>query len=149
MKQYIGTKIVKAEPMTRGDYNDYRGWQIPADEDPMDKGYLMEYKNGHVQWLPKEMFETDYIEYAKNKLPATAVGMISTDYKERFKAEYAQLVIRYEGLKGMLKKGDDGTLEFEPTCPRSIYNMQIKAMSEYIAVLEARAAIENVDLMSE
>lgn len=149
MKQYIGTKIVKAEPMTRGDYNNYRGWQIPADEDPTDEGYLMEYENGHEQWLPKEMFEADYIEYHKNKLPATAVGMISTDYKERFKAEYAQLVIRYEGLKGMLKKWDDGTLEFEPTCPRSIYNMQIKAMSEYIAVLEARAAIENVDLMSE
>lgn len=149
MKQYIGTKIIKAKPMTRGDYNDYRGQQIPADEDPMDEGYLMEYENGHEQWLPKEMFETDYIEYDKNKLPATAVSMISTDYKERFKAEYAQLVIRYEGLKGMLKKWDDGTLEFEPTCPRSIYNMQIKAMSEYIAVLEARAAIENVDLMSE
>ena len=57
MKQYIGTKIVKAEPMTRGDYNNYRGWQIPADEDPTDEGYLMEYENGHEQWLPKEMFE--------------------------------------------------------------------------------------------
>ena len=149
MKQYIGTKIIKAKPMTRGDYNDYRGWQIPADEDPSDEGYLMKYENGHVQWLPKEMFEADYIEYDKNKLPATAIGMISPDYKERFKAEYNQLVIRYEGLKGMLKKWDDGTLEFEPTCPRSIYNMQIRAMSEYIAVLEARAAIEKVDLMSE
>ena len=49
----------------------------------------------------------------------------------------------------MLKKWDDGTLEFEPTCPRSVYNMQTKAMSEYIAVLEARAAIENVDLIPE
>ena len=62
MKRYIGTKIIKARPMTRGDYNDYRGWQIPADEDPLDEGYLMEYENGHVQWLPKEMFETDYKE---------------------------------------------------------------------------------------
>lgn len=149
MKQYIGIKIIKAKPMTRGDYNDYRGWQIPEGENPADKGYLMEYENGHVQWLPEEMFETDYIEYDKNKLPTTAIGMISSDYKERFKAEYNQLVIRYEGLQGMLKKWDDGTLEFEPTCPRSIYNMQIRAMSEYIAVLEARAAIEKVDLMSE
>ena len=62
MKRYIGTKIIKARPMTRGDYNDYRGWQIPADEDPLDEGYLMEYENGHVQWLPKEMFESDYKE---------------------------------------------------------------------------------------
>ena len=30
MKRYIGTKIIKAEPMTRGDYNKYRGWQIPV-----------------------------------------------------------------------------------------------------------------------
>lgn len=46
----------------------------------------------------------------------------------------------------MLEKWDDGTLEFEPTCPRSTYNMQIKAMTDYIAVLEARAVMENVDL---
>ena len=62
MKQYIGTKIIKAEPMTRGDYNDYRGWKVPADEDPTDEGYLMEYENGYVQWLPKEMFKVDYIK---------------------------------------------------------------------------------------
>lgn len=82
-------------------------------------------------------------------LKDTVEPMCSEDYKERFIAEYAQLVIRYKGLQGMLKKWDDGTLEFEPTCPRSVYNMQTKAMSEYIAVLEARAAIENVDLIPE
>ena len=26
MKNYIGTKRIEAEPMTRGDYNDYGGW---------------------------------------------------------------------------------------------------------------------------
>ena len=72
--------------------------------------------------------------------------MSSSDYKERFKAEYAQLVIRYYGLKNMLEKWDNGTLEFKPTCPRSTYNLQIKAMTDYIAVLEARAVRENVDL---
>ena len=41
MKRYIGTKIIKAEPMTRGDYNKYRGWQIPVDEEPTEKGYLV------------------------------------------------------------------------------------------------------------
>ena len=78
---------------------------------------------------------------------ADTVGMMnSSDYKERFKAEYAQLVIRYNGLRNMLEKWDNGTLEFEPTCPRSTYNLQIKAMTDYIAVLEARAVMENVDL---
>lgn len=80
------------------------------------------------------------------KLVDTVEMMNSSDYKERFKAEYAQLVIRYYGLRNMLEKWDNGTLEFEPTCPRSTYNLQIKAMTDYIAVLEARSVMENVDL---
>ena len=82
------------------------------------------------------------------KLADTVEMMNSADYKERFKAEYAQLVIRYNGLRNMLEKWDNGTLEFEPTCPRSTYNLQIKAMTDYIAVLEARAVMEDVDLES-
>ncbi len=80
------------------------------------------------------------------KLNETVEMMNSEDYKERFKGEYAQLVIRYRGLKSMLEKWDNETLTFEPTCPRSTYNMQIKAMVDYIAVLEARAVMEGIDL---
>ena len=80
------------------------------------------------------------------KLSETVEMMNSTDYKERFKAEYNQLAIRYRGLKTMLDKWDNGTLQFEPTCPRSTYNMQIKAMADYLAVLEARAVMENIVL---
>ena len=80
------------------------------------------------------------------KLVDTVEMMNSSDYKERFKAEYAQLVIRYYGLRNMLEKWDNGTLEFEPTCPRSTYNLQIKAMTDYIAVLEARAVMEGIVL---
>lgn len=80
------------------------------------------------------------------KLAETVEMMNSTDYKERFKAEYNQLAIRYKGLKIMLDKWDNGTLQFEPTCPRSTYNMQIKAMADYLAVLEARAVMENIML---
>ena len=80
------------------------------------------------------------------KLSETVEMMNSTDYKDRFKAEYYQLAIRYKGLKAMLDKWDNGTLQFEPTCPRSTYNMQIKAMTDYLAVLEARAVMENIVL---
>lgn len=72
--------------------------------------------------------------------------MNSADYKERFIAEYQQLVIRYRGLRNILDKWDQGELEFTPTCPRSTYNMQIKAMTDYIAVLEARAVMEGITL---
>ncbi|WP_235622857.1 crAss001_48 related protein [Enterocloster bolteae] len=73
--------------------------------------------------------------------------MNSTDYKERFRAEYYQVVIRYQKLNTMLEKWDKGELNFSPTCPRSTYNMQIKAMTAYIAILEARAVMEGIDLL--
>ena len=46
----------------------------------------------------------------------------------------------------MLYKWDNGKLIFNPVCPRSTYNMQIKAMTDYIAVLETRAVMEGVVL---
>lgn len=79
-------------------------------------------------------------------LKDTVEMMNSDDYKERFKAEYYQLVTRYRSLKSMVTKWDDGTLNFEPTCPRNIYNTQIKVMVDYIAVLKARAVMEGIDL---
>lgn len=80
------------------------------------------------------------------QLSETVELMNSADYRERFKAEYAQLAIRYRGLCNMLENWDTGTLSFEPTCPRSTYDIQTKAMKEYIAILEARAVIEGIDL---
>ena len=80
------------------------------------------------------------------ELKDTVQMMQSEDYKERFKAEYIQNVIRYQKLKSMLQKWDKGELNFNPMCPKSTYNMQIKAMTDYIAVLEARAIMEGIEL---
>lgn len=80
------------------------------------------------------------------ELKDTIEMMTSEDYKERFKAEYQQNVIRFTKLKAMLEKWDKGELNFTPTCPRGVYDLQIRAMADYIAVLEARAAIESVQL---
>ena len=72
--------------------------------------------------------------------------MTSDDYKERFKAEYFQVLIRYKKLQNMLDTWDEGKLDFIPTCPRSTYDMQIRAMKDYIAVLEARSMMESISL---
>lgn len=80
------------------------------------------------------------------KLSDTIEMMNSADYKERFFAEYSQLVIRFNGLKSMLEKWDSDELSFTPTCPRSTYKIQIDAMESYIAILEARAKMENITL---
>ena len=72
--------------------------------------------------------------------------MCSPDYKERFKAEYYQLKIRYEKLKAMCEKWDKGKLDFKPTCPRYIYRRQLDKMAGYLSVLEERAKLEGVEL---
>lgn len=76
----------------------------------------------------------------------TATMMLSDDYKERFKAEYWQLKIRYDRLYVMTTRWDKGYLDFEPDCPRSLYSLQIDSMKQYLAVLEARAKIEGIGL---
>lgn len=80
------------------------------------------------------------------ELKDTVALMESDDYKERFRGEYYQTKIRKEKLDAMLKKWDEGQLEFNPTCPREMYDDQIAGMSAYLNVLEKRAVIENVDL---
>ena len=60
MQKYIGTKIIQAVPMSRGAYNEYRGWTIPADENPADDGYLVRYSDDYESWSPKEVFEEAY-----------------------------------------------------------------------------------------
>lgn len=82
------------------------------------------------------------------ELKDTVELMTSDDYKERFIAEYCQVKIRYEKLKYMLERWDNGILNFTPTCPRSTYDLQIFAMKDYIAILEARSVMEGVTLPS-
>lgn len=70
MDHYIGTKTLKARPMTRGEYNDYREWTIPDDDDPNEAGYLVEYEDGgkandarhdgYISWSPADVFEKAY-----------------------------------------------------------------------------------------
>ena len=71
MKTYIGTKRLFAKPMNRLEYVTYRGWDLLADENGADEGYLVEYINdggqhnhdehlGYISWSPKAVFEVAY-----------------------------------------------------------------------------------------
>lgn len=79
-------------------------------------------------------------------LKETVPMMESADYKERFKAEYNQLIIRRNGLSNMLRKYKAGTLPFPPSCSYDLLNGQLKAMDMYSQYLEERAEIEGIDL---
>lgn len=80
------------------------------------------------------------------ELKDTISMMTSGDYKERFKAEYYQVKIRYEKLEAMVNKWDSGELNFVPTCPRNLYDEQLAYMENYMYILEQRAKLEGIDL---
>lgn len=79
-------------------------------------------------------------------LEETAPLMISADYKDRFKAEYLQLAIRYNKLSKMVENWDN--LNFTPTCDKGVYQFQLNAMHSYMDVLEFRAEQDGVDLFN-
>lgn len=60
MKKYIGIKIVEVKPMNRKEYNDFRGWELPGDENGGDPGFLKDDGCGHIQWDPEETFKRDF-----------------------------------------------------------------------------------------
>lgn len=70
MTRHFGTKEILATPMTRQAYNDYRGWELPGDENGDDAGFLVEYVDGgagnhpnhagYISWSPAEVFARAY-----------------------------------------------------------------------------------------
>lgn len=83
------------------------------------------------------------------KLEDTVPGMSSLDYKDRFRAEYAQLKIREINLKKMLNDWDNNLLNFVPPAPRYVYDSQLEAMHYYASMLEIRAMVEDIGLYKE
>ena len=80
------------------------------------------------------------------ELNETIELMQSSDYKDRFKAEYYQTRIRFEKLTSMLDKYKLGALSFEPTCPIDLLEEQRKYMYQYLRCLVIRAEIEGIKL---
>lgn len=62
MKAYIGTKIVRAEPMGHVQFeNEIKHNDIKLAEGCTDEaGYLVEYQDGYRSWSPAAVFEHAY-----------------------------------------------------------------------------------------
>lgn len=86
------------------------------------------------------------------ELKETVELMNSSDYKERFIAEYWQTKIRYEKLKVFCNKieaaktRDVPVFEPEHDCPYELLRDQQRAMGQYLHLLEVRAIIEDINL---
>lgn len=131
-KTYVGTKVIHARPMTRGVYNQTRGWNIPADENPEDEGYYVEYANdGYISWSPKDVFEASYEEM--NIHGEGAEG--GPTWKDRLEVEIADLTDRQRKLCECV----DGPLFLKfPTNQQELLKQQLQHMTAYLSILHAR-----------
>jgi len=137
MTHFIGTKTVIAYPMTRGQYNDYRGWQLPVNEQGEDEGYLVEYTDGgqpnderhagYISWSPKAQFDAAYLPIGDVEgLPA---------HVQRVIGEYVQLTDKLTKLNRFVES--DGFSKVDPT-DQHLLSTQIMAMNGYATVLLER-----------
>ena len=56
LELYLGVKLVGAKAMNLGDYNDYRGWDLPVNEGESTKGFIIQYRDGYISWSPEKQF---------------------------------------------------------------------------------------------
>jgi hypothetical protein len=94
MKTYTGTKLVKAQPMTRAFYNLYRGW--PAITNELDtEGYLVEYLDGGEA---NDLRHAGYISWSPKDIDIGDVSALQP-YQVRVAAEQADLVVKISRLR--------------------------------------------------
>lgn len=134
MVAFIGTKSVLATTMTRGEYNEYRGWTIPENEDPTEQGYLVEYVDGgkpnderhagYISWSPRDVFEKSYHQ--------------SQTSQDRVRLEQIELTQKLDALENFLDKGQPAFIDDEQW---ALLQEQQKHMDAYSDVLAKRIAL--------
>ena len=117
---FIGTKVVHATPMTREEYNYFRGWDLPANENGADEGYLVEYADGgagnvpgvtgYVSWSPKEIFLKAYEPFQYQPGQGAAQETNPNAWMDRLKAEASELAKKTQLLATFIESPKFGEL---------------------------------------
>jgi len=127
---YIGTKTIKAFPMTKKDYCNYRGWEVPAGEATDEMVYLVEYEKdpnskpnhnsheGYISMSPKHVFDKTYRK--------------AGTYMDRLIIEKFDLFDKVQKLRDALDN------KLVPEDQVDILTAQLAAMMSYTAILDIR-----------
>ena len=115
MEKYTGVKEILAKPMNRKEYNDYRSWELPADENGDDEGFLVEYvqsetspnvnhpaHKGYISWSPKDVFEESYI---KTNISLSLKGKEYEPHQTRVLNELDELISKVNALENFIETG--------------------------------------------
>ncbi|MNP89066.1 hypothetical protein D3C85_14620 [compost metagenome] len=137
-RTYIGVKIILGQPMTRGDYNAYRGWKTPERENPEDEGYMVEYPDsagnhpdhaGYISWSPKSVFDKSYIPVGDTQ------GL--EPFVVRLLGERAELNDRLNKLHGFLDQESVPVDEIN----LQLLHAQKQAMKQLLDIIDQRIIV--------
>lgn len=129
MKQYTGTKTIKAMPMTMGEAYERKFLKEgvkPSECETYKAGYLVEYEDGYQSWSPAEPFEQAY-------KPSETV-------LDRLRIEYSELRERFIKLDRELSVGFDEIAKRVGAKHAAFLGVQNVFMENYLQILEARIA---------
>lgn len=140
---YQGTKLLKATPMGKLAYCKLRGWDVPADEDPDQLGYVVEYQDGgepnvegflgYVSWSPADVFERAYRPW--------------NTYVERMRLEHDDLDEKVRRLQDFINLS--ATFQTLSLARRQLLESQYEAMRCYRRILSIRIDLEQGALAFE
>lgn len=133
LKQYIGTKTVKAEPMVKSAAV-AKGWARASEGNPDTPGYHVQYTNPdgstYDSWSPKDVFEKSY--------------QISEDFKDRLEIEFKELRIRLQKLHKFIQDNSFANIAKKIGPEQgALLLSQYHGMSLYFDALKARIDILN------
>ena len=127
MKQYTGTKTVKAEPMTKGEAYEKnllkKGVELEGYEKDM-AGYCVEYSGGYQSWCPAPIFEAAY-------KPSESV-------LDRLRIERDELEERLNKLDKFLELGIQGVIDKVGCVQSSMLAAQRVFMKCYLEMVDSR-----------
>lgn len=124
MKKYIGTKMVNAEPMTKGEAfqkNLLKSGVNVNDEDSTQEGYVVEYEDGYTSWSPKETFEKTY--------------KVAETFQDRLQIEECELNDKINKLNYFMQGEKFAALN---EVQRNDMNEQYRVMVKYQEILKKR-----------
>ena len=124
MKKYIGTKMVSAEPMSKGEAfkkNLLKSGVNVNDEDSVQEGYVVEYEDGYTSWSPKETFEKAY--------------KVAETFQDRLQIEEFELNDKINKLNHFMQGEKFAALN---EVQRNYMNEQYRIMVKYQEILKKR-----------
>ena len=122
-------QLVDAYRSTRQEYNDHRGWTLPADENGADAGFrVVDLETGHTNWFPEDTFRNRHTRIADaqpGEMP----------HVTRVRAELAELEGRLAKLTKYLDTDQSRNLPFDDL---QLLRGQRMAMEAYKEILFRR-----------